>query len=324
MRSGELHIRAVAPRPLSARYWPCTPRVQAVAYQFEPEEPISVALRRVAGEELDEAISLLESQEGELASRVHEARKHLKKLRALFALAAGSAKAERLRRQRGLVREAAHALARLRGQAALLECFDALVETSPDELDQPTADAVRRVLRPSGEDHPDSRADLEAARSSLLEARQELGEITFRGSGWDALEPGFKATYRRARKAYSLACEEPRSEALHSFRTPTKRHFYQIQLVEAAWPELLHAYRKELSNLGDLLGDHHDLSLLGPELAERGLPPAQLDGLGSVVEKRSKALERQVFDLGALLFSERPAALCRRIGTYFERTWKLA
>lgn len=298
--------------------------MRAVAYQFEPEEPISVALRRVAGEELDEAIRLLESREGELDSRVHEARKHLKKLRALVALAAGSAKAERLRRQHTLVREAAHALARLRGEAALLECFQSLVEASAGEVDASIAEAIRTLLAPSAESHPDSRADLETARSSLLKARHELGEVTFRGSGWRALEPGFKATYRRARKAYSLACEEPRSEALHSFRTPTKRHFYQMQLVEPAWPEILHPHRKALSNLGDLLGDHHDLSLLVPELAERGLEPAQLDDIGSVIEKRSKVLERQVFDLGALLFSERPSALCRRLGSYFERTWKLA
>jgi hypothetical protein len=41
-----------------------------------------------------------------------------------------------------------------------------------------------------------------------------------------------------------------------------------------------------------------------------------------LIEERSRELETQLFSLGGRLFAERPKALARRFGAYFERQWE--
>src|SRR5262245_5088451 len=103
-----------------------------MAYHFEPGEPSGTALKRIAVEEIERTLETLSAGDDGLDDRVHEARKHLKKLRALFALARGSLDHASLRKNVRAVRHAAHALAELRGEAALIECFEALRKWSGD------------------------------------------------------------------------------------------------------------------------------------------------------------------------------------------------
>lgn len=265
------------------------------------------------------AIDLLGAP-GNLDYRVHEARKHLKRLRAVFALAEGSADARELQRAVRATRRAARALAPLRGQAALVEALEALRADERAGIDDATFERIRERLPVPGASPAawEVHAELTAARKLLERAREALQRIDFHGSGWQTLEPGFRHTYRRARRNYERAAQQPAAELLHTFRIPAKRHFYQVQLFEPLWPELLQAHRKELSRLGDLLGEHHDLSLLGPELARRGVDAADLAALRPLLDRRSRALTDQALALGGLLFAERPRAIARRFGAYFE------
>lgn len=289
-----------------------------VAYRIEPREPIPDAIRRIALEELDGAIADLTEGTPDLDHRVHEARKHLKRLRALLELARGCVKASRLEHEKRAVRSAARSLAGVRGEAALVESFEALQARFDGELDTAASARIRERLGSTGQPRPDAAAALGPARVALTEVRARLVELAIEGTGFDALEPGFCKTYERARKAFRWARKHPEADQLHRFRTPEKRHFYQVQLLEPMWPEVLHAQRKELSRLGDWLGDHHDLSLLGPELRDRGLSADDLGAIEPLIWRRSQELEREVFDLGSRLVAESPRALCRRFAAYFE------
>ena len=290
-----------------------------MAFEFKPSEPSGDALQRVAEKELENALTLLRATNEPLDERVHETRKHLKKLRALFALGEGSLGGTKLSRYAKTLRRAALALAELRSRAALSECFTNLERVFRDELEASSVERARALLDDHEATGENARFDgLGAAEALLVELERRLKEAPFEGSSWGALEPGFRHTYSRARKAYAEAMKRPGAETLHAFRTPAKRHSYQVQLLAALWPGLLDAHREELARLGDLLGDHHDLALLGPELEERGLEREHLRALERLIERRSRDLEERIFALGARLFAERPKAITRRFAAYFD------
>jgi CHAD domain-containing protein len=293
-----------------------------VAYRFEPEEASGSALQRIAVEEVEQALQLLRAEDSSLDERVHEARKHLKKLRAVLALAEGSTDSADALQQKKAVRRAARALAPLRGEAALIESFEALEHAFPGRIGGAAAAKIRELLAPRISSAPPAENGLHEAEELLVRAQESLARSKFRGSRWSSLEPGFRHTYERARDAYTRATDDPRPDALHEFRTPAKRHLYQVHLLESIWPELLHVHRKELARIGDLLGEHHDLALLKAELHDRQLDADTLGQVTPLIEERSRELEKQLFTLGGRLFAERPKALARRFGAYFERGWE--
>lgn len=288
-------------------------------YRFEPFEPTSDAIRRLVCGELDGALEWLGGEDRSFDVRVHETRKHLKRLRALLRLATSVIDPATLREEMRAARVAAAALAELRGQAALLSCFEDLIERSPNVLAADGLERVRAALRVDSHATSDPRAAVTRARAILTRARGRAIQLPLVDgvTGWAALGPGFRDTYRRARRAYTRASAEPSAEHFHAFRTPEKRHLYQVELLERAWEAPLRVRRQELSHLGELLGDHHDLSLLQQELRSRVELELEWAALQAPVAERLAKFEGSALSLAALTFAEKPGAITRRFGAYF-------
>lgn len=288
-------------------------------YRFAPSESSAQAARRLLTSELDAALEWLGGRDRALDLRVHEARKHLKRVRALLDLGRFVIAPEALREQARAAQAAAATLSALRGRAALLICFDALLERTPDLLDADAVQRVRATLSPEAEATIDSEAPLTEARGILMRARADAHELELSTelNGWEAWSPGFQGTYREARRAHLHASNYPTARHLHAFRTAEKRHLYQVELLEPIWEGPLRSLRQELSELGDLLGDHHDLSLLWRELERSAELEAERAALRAPVEQRLERFGRAALTLGGRAFAEKPGAIARRFGEYF-------
>lgn len=292
------------------------PKAGAV-YRLEPQESVDDALRRLLAGELDGALEWLGGADRAFDTRVHEARKHLKRLRALLEFAEAALDRKAFDAEMRAARAAAAALAEVRGRAALLGCLDDLVERDPALLGAAGLSRVQDRLA-SKDEELDPEASVADAFDILTRARSRVAKLELReGADWAALETGFRRTYRRARRAYARAVENADAETLHAFRTPEKRHFYQVELLESLWEGPLRAHRQELSRLGELLGDHHDLCLLLDELGRHPELDAERTAVAALAERRLQKLEREALNLGARLFAEKPRAIARRFGVYF-------
>ena len=242
-----------------------------MAYRFSADESLACAIPRIAREQVEGALTALQDDSQPIDSRVHEARKHIKRLRALLALVAPVVDAGPLQDFKALLRSTAHTLAGLRGEAALAESFASLYEHYEHELSSGEAERIQAALAGSVEAKTAVEDTLQTARQTLVKGCSLTSTLRPSKAGWPALKKGFRATYRRARRAHAKARSQPSAECLHAFRTPAKRHFYQLQLFEAVAGEKVTDRRKALNELGERLGDHHDLSLLLEELERRGL-----------------------------------------------------
>jgi hypothetical protein len=86
----------------------------------------------------------------------------------------------------------------------------------------------------------------------------------------------------------------------------------------------MRAHAQAADDLGDALGDHHDLAVLRATVAEAPAAygePVTIEVLEALVTRRQRTLEANALTLGARLFAEPTKALARRWGTYWE-VWR--
>ena len=95
-------------------------------FHLHRDEPLPEGVRRLALHQLDQAIAQLEAADQEREEQVHEARKSLKRLRALACLVRAELGPEAIRWENHSLGLTARLLGGLRDAVALVECLDHL------------------------------------------------------------------------------------------------------------------------------------------------------------------------------------------------------
>jgi len=285
-------------------------------YKFDPHgEPLDSAFRAIAIDQLDEALSDLAQPDTSGRSIVHEARRRTKKLRGLLRLVRPGFPG--FDRENDALREAAALLSHLRDREVRRETLKALARWRPVSL-------LERLLAGSTEPaaHDDA-APLAAFRERMVEVRARAGQWALSRPGLETLEAGVRRTYRTARRRMRKARDLHEPTRFHDWRKSNKNYGFTIDLLRKAAPDLLADDVEVIDKLSNALGQHHDLVVLRITAAQGHLPlsgPEQLMELDALIGERLGELEAESFELGRQVYAERPAALTRRIMSY----WKSA
>ena len=297
---------------------------------------VSVALRSAIVGEFEAALVQV-AADAEPAERVHQARKHLKRWRALVGLLTRES-AEPLGRVRTVVRRVARRLGAIRDPVAQMETWHKFA----GRLSSSAAAAAigERLNQRCGEQIAQGTVErrLRRAQWALRVAHSELKRVLELPSESDeravvrtpgATEPeleleslhalvrGFGRVYRRARKAFGRACDRESDERLHALRRANKAHQYQLQFLEPFWHKPLKAQRAQLGKLSGWLGEHHDLTTMERWLGATRLDRDLSESLQQVDSWRRELATRAI-GRAALAYSERPRAMRRRISGYIE------
>jgi CHAD domain-containing protein len=269
-------------------------------FELLAHEPQGRGLRRMALGQLDIAIEQISSRGvGSSPERsVHEARKALKRLRALMRLLEDELGERAYARESTVLREAGERLARARDAEVLLATLDGLLERHPKSLGGRRG--VQR-LRAKLQRERDGAAALALAESDAgARSLQELQALRARVAEWElaepggieAIEPALRRLYgkgrRRMRRAERARGERARGRKMHEWRKRVKDLRYAAEMLNRAEaPEgerkrqrakggrkarrLAQAQRraafigklaKRADDLGELLGEEHDLAVL--------------------------------------------------------------
>jgi CHAD domain-containing protein len=279
-------------------------------------------LEHIAGEQLDRALGGLEDPKLDRHEAIHEARKCGKRLRALLRLARAGIGNDVYRRENVAIRDAARDLSGLRDAEALIETYERLHARFADEVDWRRLAGVRRALvarrRELAEDGTLPQR-IDAFGEQLRAVRDRLPSWPLADLEFDHLAPGLKRSYRRGRDAMRALDEAPSDERFHEWRKRAKEHRYHLELLRDLWPAQVKARRAEVRTLGDLLGDDHDLSVLGATLSAESERFGA--GAGAVLElaaRQQAELRVTMWPLGLRLFAERPKALVQRYRQYWQ------
>jgi CHAD domain-containing protein len=289
-----------------------------MGYSFRhDDESVQAGVRRIAGEQLTKALGSLDDGDA-LHEGVHDARKRVKKLRGLLRLVRPGFRG--YAEENATLRDAARTLSGLRDHTAMLETLGRLSDRYPDRIDKRRTVPLRRALearRDAATAAPDLGERVEAFRSVLREARERAEGWRLKAEGWEALGPGLALTYGRGRDAMAEAHRTGRGEDYHEFRKRVKYHGYHARLLAPVWPPLMAPYAALLDDLGEALGEQHDLVTFAPMLAEAELAPEARANLEELIVEERRRLEARALVVGARVYAEKPKAMARRMGAWW-------
>ena len=247
--------------------------------------------------QLDVAIESLEGRDAKMSpeKRVHEARKALKRLRALLLLVRDELGERAYARESALVRRTGKRLAQARDAEVLLSTLDDLIKRHPKKLG--SRRGVQR-LRARLQTERDGAAELaladSATRAGVLD---DLRALRVRVAGWqladpggiEAVEPALPRLYGKGRRRMRRAerARRARGRKLHEWRKRVKDLRYAAEMLQrsdddgkrprkraggkpgkrarrrsSAEAAFIGKVARQADDLGELLGEEHDLAVL--------------------------------------------------------------
>jgi CHAD domain-containing protein len=328
-----------------------TPPPPEPHFALLPDEPLARGMRRIALEQCDLAIALLGGAGGRPDEHaVHETRKALKRLRALVRLLEDDLGEEAYARESAALRDVAARLAGARDAEVMVETVDALVRRHPRRLRR--SRGVRRLRKRLAAAHRRARAATLDDTGQLLTALAEMRAFRTRVSGWQLserkrmrlVEDGVQRIYAGGRKRGRRAVRAKRrrrdaamhewrkrvkdlryvSEALQRREAAARRHAPSANgRVRAAPSKRLARTASRADQLGELLGEDHDLALLA-QLIRKGRGDARVPRgtrrvLLKLIARRQRRLRRRALLLGERLYRRPPKKFVRRVRAEYAR-----
>jgi CHAD domain-containing protein len=299
------------------------------SFRFTPGEPVPEEVRRVARGRIDHALDELRGKSDSTREEaVHEARKDMKKLRALLRLVRGELGDRVYARENACFRDTARELAGVRDADVMLATLGDL-EQRYGELPEASrrlrpALVAHRFRASAGSLKPAAKVALE----TLAEARERVAEWPLEADGFDAFEEGLWRVYRQGRRDLRAARTLPSAEHMHEWRKRVKDLWYHLALLQDSWRPVLSALAEEAHELSDRLGDDHDLAVLR-DWADRhasslnGADPV-LRGFDVIVESRRGELQAEAFAYGERLYADKPSVFAGRLAGWWDASRRAA
>jgi CHAD domain-containing protein len=233
-----------------------------MSFWVNPDEPVAQALKRVLREEARHAVAQLTTSE-DRHEAIHEARKSVKKIRALLRLLEpqlGNVSRNANRRLRDLGRT----LSILRDTAAMVETFDQLAAQYPGEMGLNRFAGVRERMVEASKTAMLGADEKALASTAVTEFRKLARQVNLwrlSGEGFAVVAASFNASYEAGRKALRRAEKHPSTENIHELRKRAKDHWYHVRLMGPLWPGASEAYEKAMKELQETLGDANNVSV---------------------------------------------------------------
>jgi len=297
-----------------------------MSYRLSFADPVPNGVRQCAREQLADAVERLERASEDSVKAVHEARKDLKKTRALLRLVRPALGRSAYRLENDALRDIGLALSGARDADVRVATAQKLAEQAAGRLPADVFDALREALvaqaaAANGEGGDAGRFAPVIERLHAAELRIEAWPLD--AADWDTVVAGITRAYVRGREAFAVARAAPEPELLHAWRKRAKDLWYHQRLLGPAWPDLLEAQAEAAHGLSELLGDDHDLAVLDERLADDAPPlapvvDAQRAELRALIAHRSGELCAEAFRLGRRIYAEPPKAFTRRLARYIE------
>jgi CHAD domain-containing protein len=281
------------------------------------DDDVPTGVRACASEQLEGAVAQLAGAEADPVDAVHEARKHLKKSRALLRLVRPGLPASFCRHENATLRDAGQALSAARDADVLVETVDKLAERYAGRLPAETFAQLRTAFAAPAAGAP---PDLAAVLGTLRAAAARVEDWPLERCDWETVVRGIATAYRRGRTAFAVARHEPTAVNLHAWRKRAKDLWYHERLLTPVWPAVLAAHGEQVHALTELLGDDHDLAVLAERLGgDVALPPAadaDRAALLALVDERRAELRAEATRLGRRVYAESPKAFARRMARW--------
>ena len=289
-----------------------------MAYAFDLADlDTAAAVRRIAAEELTAALSEMDDPAIPEAKLVHGLRKHVKMIRGLIRLVRPNFPGYDL--ENAALRDAARGISGLRDAEVLRATLERIAAKAPPEA-AGAMDHLRTALESHQTDTRDSGSTeaLAAFRTAVQDSLLRVPDWKLRGKALNLLEDGLATTWEKAKKRQKQALRNPGTETIHDWRKRVKDHWYQSRLLIPIWPEMMQPHVDTADDIGEWLGEHHDIAVFVERLDSEALSTSDHETLTGLARKRQEKLEKKAHAAATRLFAGTDRALLDRWGSWWQ------
>lgn len=290
-----------------------------MAYRFKLKESLPRGLRRVGSEQLELAEGHLRNT-ADSAGSIHETRKCIKRLRALLRLVRAAIGEKPYQHENRELQHMGRLLSPARDEEVMRQTLVKL-EARLSGNRQVIVDRLRECLDQTAS--PETHEIRRKVLSLLGRAKRRFGQIKVESNGFDVMEAGLHATYRKGRRALAQTQMEPDDEAFHDLRKSVQQHWRQMLLVSRAWPDVCRARASAARDIAQILGEEHDhavLAAFADAHRNNGLAADEIDIIHQDCRARQLELRSLAVPMAKRLFAERP----RRFAHQMAVSWDAA
>ncbi|HUD83794.1 MAG TPA: CHAD domain-containing protein [Candidatus Saccharimonadales bacterium] len=288
-----------------------------MSYRIEKGEGLADAFARIAAEEID--LAMAELRRRDHGEAVHNARKALKRLRALLRSLRVAFPDKWFRAENQRIAAAGRKISPLRDMHVQLRTLADL---------GPASSAGKRVSRLLRRRQIAFSRGIPALRNTVRQMlRVSSQNIAARPANKPTprhLADGLKRIYRQGRDAFNTACKRPSPENLHEWRKKAKLLGYGFALIEGLGLHKTSRMIKCAAGLSEALGDDHDLFMVETALdrENRSRPAPDYRSLSKRISARRAKLQKRAFKRGALIYAEKPGRFRKQLDRCLRETGK--
>lgn len=268
---------------------------------------------RVARKELEgvlkEALTVKGKNHGR-STAVHEARKHIKKVRALLRLLCPATDHVFYKRENAALRKAAQRMSPIRDAHVRVQTIKTLSARSRvhraayARIQDAMGARLQQVLDESGKSKWCRQVAADVERLICRLENWPLQRLKAK-SLWD----GLRVACKRARRSLAAARRDPSDANLHELRKGIKDLWYDLQLLGGNQPAPIKTLTKKLRDLGKRLGNDHDFAMLLAARDENPLPdPADWATLEKTLAAYRPRSQRAVLRAATSVLTRHPRA----------------
>jgi len=296
-----------------------------MAYRIKARPPLEQEMQRILLERIGDSLDQLRNPDDVLDTSIHQVRKNMKKIRAVLRLYRFALPGNEYGFMNEFCRDFAGQFAQLRDAKVFPETLELVNIDGKGSF----KDDLPGIMSRLEEHYRRTRQDLLDQSNWRTKSSLQLETVRKNLDEWDLkdLKPGqlgkgLKQVYRRGRKAMKAAGENPSGEQYHEWRKRVKYLWYQVRLLQDAWPAVMKGYRRSLHQLSGLLGDEHDLYVLQKATSGSGplspLPAEVKDKLNTALQNKREEIQSGLWPLARKIYQEKPGAFSSRILGYWE------
>jgi CHAD domain-containing protein len=234
---------------------------------------------------------------------IHEARRGIKKYRALIRLIRRRLDDELYRRENAILRDLGRSLSTYRDTEALQNTLQKLQAQHPEHLSDRQLSRWKNGWLKKQKTRPGNPASLKASSALRLQSLlKDIRDWPVKDFSKNDFRFGIKHTHHRYARAYKMAREAATTPQLHAWRKRTKDLSHQLAIIEPISPRSWGKIAAPLGDLAGILGADHDLALLESKTERLSLPPA----LERLITTQRQELQQSAFKLGRKLHRTMP------------------
>jgi len=289
-----------------------------MGYHIEKGESLATAFGRIAAEEID--LAMAQSRRLHRGEAVHNARKALKRLRALLRSLRVAFPKKLFRAENRHIAATCRRISPLRDVHVQLRTLGKLKAAA-----SPAGDHIRRqLLRQQSSFIRRIPALRKTVRALLDVSRQSLASWPLRKATAEDLASGLKRIYKQGREAFKAARKSPTPGHLHAWRKKTKSLGYGLELIKNLGSGELSKMIRCSDILTVALGDDQDLFMVLRALDKehRSNPASDFNRLANRISLKRAKRQKRAFKLGEKVYGEKSGGFEKRLDRYLRRARK--